>query len=143
MPDVELRSNVGPTLTGLSPMFGYGLTANFYSTERAHPDAARYHSLDALRGVMMLLGIYLHAAVAYSAYGNWPWKDGSTTGLFDVSLGLIHVFRMPVFYVLRVSSPPSFTSDAEPEASCETESSVFSFPSRWGGQGKNAEERIR
>jgi fucose 4-O-acetylase-like acetyltransferase len=38
--------------------------------------------------------------VAYSAYGNWPWKDGSTTGLFDVSLGLIHVFRMPVFYVL-------------------------------------------
>jgi len=56
--------------------------------------------LDALRGVMMLLGIYLHAAVAYSAYGSWPWKDGSTTGLFDVSLGLIHVFRMPVFYVL-------------------------------------------
>src|SRR5580765_5570684 len=49
---------------------------------------------------MMLLGIYLHAAVGYSEYGNWPWKDGSTTGLYDVSLGLIHVFRMPVFYVL-------------------------------------------
>jgi glucans biosynthesis protein C len=63
-------------------------------------DASRYHSLDALRGVMMLLGIYLHAGVAYSEYGSWPWKDGSTTGLFDVSLGLIHVFRMPVFYVL-------------------------------------------
>jgi glucans biosynthesis protein C len=60
----------------------------------------RYHSLDALRGAMMLLGIYLHAAVAYSRYGNWPWKDGSTTGLFDVSLGLIHVFRMPVFYCI-------------------------------------------
>ena len=43
-------------------------------------DAHRYHSLDALRGVMMLLGIYLHAAVAYSEHGNWPWKDGSTTG---------------------------------------------------------------
>jgi peptidoglycan/LPS O-acetylase OafA/YrhL len=43
-------------------------------------DAARYHSLDALRAVMMLLGIYLHTAVAYSAYGSWPWKDGSTTG---------------------------------------------------------------
>jgi uncharacterized membrane protein YcfT len=49
---------------------------------------------------MMLLGIYLHAGVAYSEYGSWPWKDGTTTGLFDVSLGLIHVFRMPVFYVL-------------------------------------------
>ena len=63
-------------------------------------DPSRYHSLDALRGVMVLLGIYLHAAVAYSEYGNWPWKDGSTTGLFDVSLGLIHAFRMPVFYVM-------------------------------------------
>jgi peptidoglycan/LPS O-acetylase OafA/YrhL len=60
----------------------------------------RYHSLDALRGAMMLLGIYLHATAAYSRYGNWPWKDGSTTGLFDVSLGLIHVFRMPVFYCI-------------------------------------------
>src|SRR6266536_864724 len=60
----------------------------------------RYHSLDALRGAMMLLGIYLHATVAYSRYGNWPWKDGSTTGLFDVSLGVIHVFRMPVFYCI-------------------------------------------
>jgi peptidoglycan/LPS O-acetylase OafA/YrhL len=60
----------------------------------------RYHSLDALRGAMMLLGIYLHATVAYSQYGSWPWKDGSTTGLFDVSLGLIHVFRMPVFYCI-------------------------------------------
>jgi peptidoglycan/LPS O-acetylase OafA/YrhL len=61
---------------------------------------ARYHSLDALRGTMMLLGIYLHATVAYSRYGSWPWKDGSTTGLFDVSLGLVHVFRMPVFYCI-------------------------------------------
>jgi peptidoglycan/LPS O-acetylase OafA/YrhL len=61
---------------------------------------SRYHSLDALRGAMMLLGIYLHATAAYSRYGNWPWKDGSTTGLFDVSLGLIHVFRMPVFYCI-------------------------------------------
>src|SRR6266568_2179701 len=60
----------------------------------------RYHSLDALRGAMMLLGIYLHATVAYSRYGSWPWKDGSTTGLFVVSLGLIHVFRMPVFYCI-------------------------------------------
>lgn len=60
----------------------------------------RYHALDALRATMMLLGIYLHAAVAYSPYGVWPWKDGSTTGVFDASLGLIHVFRMPVFYVM-------------------------------------------
>src|SRR4030095_15967394 len=57
-------------------------------------------SLDALRGVMMLVGIYLHAAVAYSAYGSWPWKAGAFPGISDVSLGLLHAFRMPVFYVL-------------------------------------------
>jgi peptidoglycan/LPS O-acetylase OafA/YrhL len=95
-----LRSNAGSTPTSYSPLYGDGMSVRLHSTERVHQDAARYHSLDALRGVMMLLGIYLHAAVAYSAYGNWPWKDGSITGLFDVSLGLIHVFRMPVFYVL-------------------------------------------
>jgi hypothetical protein len=41
-----------------------GMNAHFHSTERVHLDAFRYHSLDALRGVMMLLGIYLHAALA-------------------------------------------------------------------------------
>jgi glucans biosynthesis protein C len=67
---------------------------------RAASGSARYHSLDALRGTMMLLGIYLHAAVAFSRHGSWPWKDGSTTGVFDLSLGVVHVFRMPVFYVI-------------------------------------------
>jgi peptidoglycan/LPS O-acetylase OafA/YrhL len=68
---------------------------------RAQPvRSARYHSFDALRSTMMLLGIYLHAAVAFSRYGSWPWKDGSTTAVFDLSLGLVHVFRMPVFYVM-------------------------------------------
>jgi peptidoglycan/LPS O-acetylase OafA/YrhL len=49
---------------------------------------------------MMLLGIYLHAAVAFSRHGSWPWKDGSTTAVFDLSLGFIHAFRMPAFYVM-------------------------------------------
>src|SRR5262249_50305681 len=52
------------------------------------------------RGAMMLLGVYLHAMVAYSDRGSWPWKDGTTTGIFDISLGLIHLFRMPMFYVM-------------------------------------------
>lgn len=67
---------------------------------RAPSGSPRYHSLDALRSTMMLLGIYLHAAVAFSRHGSWPWKDGSTTGVFDLSLGVVHVFRMPVFYVI-------------------------------------------
>jgi peptidoglycan/LPS O-acetylase OafA/YrhL len=70
------------------------------SIARRAQEPSRYHALDALRGVMMLLGIYLHAAVAYSQHGSWPWKDGSSTALFDISLGLIHLFRMPSFYVM-------------------------------------------
>jgi peptidoglycan/LPS O-acetylase OafA/YrhL len=69
-------------------------------SDRAASDRRAYPSFDALRGAMMLLGIYLHAAVAYSERGNWPWKDGAATNIFDISLGLIHVFRMPVFYVM-------------------------------------------
>jgi glucan biosynthesis protein C len=58
----------------------------------------RYHGLDGLRASMMLLGIYLHAAVAYSFAGGWPYKDErSLVSTFHVSLGLIHAFRMPVF----------------------------------------------
>ena len=66
----------------------------------AATDLHRFPAFDALRGAMMLLGVYLHSAVAYSERGSWPWKDGSATAVFDISLGLIHVFRMPVFFVM-------------------------------------------
>ena len=41
--------------------------------------ASRYHALDALCAAMMFLGIYLHAAVAYSPYGGWPFKPPQLT----------------------------------------------------------------
>ena len=62
--------------------------------------ASRYHALDALRAAMMFLGIYLHAAVAYSPIGGWVWKQPQLTSTLDYSIILIHVFRMPVFYVM-------------------------------------------
>ena len=62
--------------------------------------ASRYHALDALRAAMMFLGIYLHAAVAYSPIGGWVWKQPPLTSTLDYSIILIHVFRMPVFYVM-------------------------------------------
>lgn len=66
------------------------------------PTAAdsRYHALDALRAAMMFLGIYLHAAVAYSPIGGWLFKPPQLTSKLDYSIILIHVFRMPVFYVM-------------------------------------------
>ncbi len=62
--------------------------------------ASRYHALDALRAAMMFLGIYLHAVVAYSPNGGWPFKPPQLTTTLDLSMIVIHVFRMPVFYVM-------------------------------------------
>ena len=62
--------------------------------------ASRHHALDALRAAMMFLGIYLHAVVAYSPHGGWPFKPPQLTTTLDFSMILLHVFRMPVFYVM-------------------------------------------
>ena len=62
----------------------------------------RYHSLDALRASMMLLGIVLHSAVSYAVFPMgeaWPFKDPKTNTLFDLMVFVIHLFRMPVFFV--------------------------------------------
>jgi glucan biosynthesis protein C len=60
----------------------------------------RYHALDSLRAAMMFLGIYLHAVVAYSPNGGWPYKQPPLTDVLDWSISIIHVFRMPLFYAM-------------------------------------------
>jgi len=60
----------------------------------------RFHALDGLRAAMMFLGIYLHAVVAYSPVGGWPLRIGQLTDSLVWSLGVIHVFRMPIFYAM-------------------------------------------
>jgi len=62
----------------------------------------RVYALDALRAIMMLLGIVIHASVTYGSinYGTtWPLKDPNNSLVFDKVVGLIHAFRMPVFFV--------------------------------------------
>jgi hypothetical protein len=63
----------------------------------------RLHALDALRAAMMLLGLVLHAAANYThtfLADAWPYQDDHRLILFDMSLGFIHIFRMPVFFVM-------------------------------------------
>ena len=64
----------------------------------------RLHALDSLRAIMMLLGLVLHSAVSYGAidYGEaWSLKDPETTSpFFDLLVGYIHAFRMPVFFAI-------------------------------------------
>lgn len=49
---------------------------------------------------MMLLGIYLHVVVGYSGDGHWPYIDPHPTGVLNFTLGIIHSFRMPAFFVM-------------------------------------------
>jgi len=63
----------------------------------------RYHSLDALRAAMMLLGLVLHSAASYiqAPIGwMWPYQDSQTSPFFNLLLAFIHLFRMPVFFVM-------------------------------------------
>ena len=64
----------------------------------------RYHHLDALRAIMMILGIVIHTAITFgtkdhSAY--WGITDTkSQHAVFDAIADLIHLFRMPIFFVI-------------------------------------------
>lgn len=52
---------------------------------------------------MMLLGLVLHAAASYTVNplpDAWPYRDAQTNGGFDLLLFLIHLFRMPAFFVM-------------------------------------------
>ena len=63
----------------------------------------RYHSLDALRAAMMLLGLVLHSAASYIQApigAAWPYHDAQRHPFFDLLIVVIHLFRMPVFFVM-------------------------------------------
>jgi len=66
---------------------------------QSNNDTARRHDLDAVRSFAMLLGIALHAALAYIG-GMWIVSDHPTSSLLAVSVTAIHGFRMPLFFLL-------------------------------------------
>lgn len=64
----------------------------------------RLHSLDALRAIMMLLGLVIHTALTYNVtkHGN-SWgisQTVDTSVVTDFLVLLIHVFRMPTFFMV-------------------------------------------
>lgn len=64
----------------------------------------RYYSFDALRSLMMLLGIIIHAIVPYTTYTKGAFaglfKDAQTSRVCDVLLFWIHLYRMPIFFAM-------------------------------------------
>ena len=52
---------------------------------------------------MMLLGLVIHAAAGYTTSPDrtaWPFQDPRTAVGFDLLAIFIHIFRMPVFFVM-------------------------------------------
>lgn len=63
--------------------------------------ASRLHSLDAMRAIMVLLGIVLHLSLVFATFSN-PFKLNSNSGhfIFDIMYAYTHYFRMPAFFML-------------------------------------------
>ena len=52
---------------------------------------------------MMLLGLVLHSGASYiqgPITWMWPYRDSQTSLFFNLLLAVIHLFRMPVFFVM-------------------------------------------
>ena len=62
----------------------------------------RFHSLDALRAVLMLLGVVRHAAMSYepTLYVGWPYRDAQADNLSHWVLVFIRAFQMPLFFAI-------------------------------------------
>ena len=59
----------------------------------------RRTDLDVLRGIAMLLGIVLHSLTSFIP-SSWPVQDSRQNDLFLIPVALIHMFRMPLFFLL-------------------------------------------
>ena len=62
----------------------------------------RLHSMDNLRALAMLAGVVFHAALAYSplAHPVFPTADRQASTLVDAFAWFLHLFRMPLFFVV-------------------------------------------
>ena len=62
----------------------------------------RIYYLDNLRAMAMLLGVFLHSALAYAqpAQSVWLATDSNASVPLDASIWFIHLFRMGLFFLL-------------------------------------------
>src|SRR5688500_985371 len=63
----------------------------------------RLHALDNLRALAMLLGVVLHAVIPFvtePAADVWPARNVEKGQGFDLIAGLIHCWRMQLFFLL-------------------------------------------
>lgn len=70
--------------------------ANFMKPEPTE----RWHDLDAVRGLALLLGVALHASMSFITPQIWVIKDASSDPGLGVLFYVIHMFRMTTFFVM-------------------------------------------
>ncbi len=62
---------------------------------------ARQFNLDIAKAMAMLLGVVLHASLAYmESPVDWPVRSTESSVLLGFFVGIIHAFRMPLFFLL-------------------------------------------
>ncbi len=66
----------------------------------ASPAKTRLHDLDAMRSILMMLGVVLHGANPYRDNTTWLVRDASTTWVLNPVVDFIHFFRMPAFFAV-------------------------------------------
>lgn len=62
--------------------------------------SVRYYGLDLARAVFIMLGVVLHAALAYQYDGGWRVSVDNGSPLLVVVAHFIHMFRMPAFFII-------------------------------------------
>lgn len=60
----------------------------------------RYYFLDALRSILMMLGVVMHTAKIYDVARNWDIEDQRTSIAMEWLAQGIHLFRMPAFFII-------------------------------------------
>lgn len=73
--------------------------AQISSNPSIHPENVRFHYLDNLRAMAMLLGILFHASLAYMPINHEVWVVSNTTHSqsMEAIAYFTHLFRMPLF----------------------------------------------
>ena len=63
--------------------------------------AERFHALDAVRGGVLILGVFFHATLSFlPGEQMWIVMDASRSVELSVLFFVLHTFRMTVFFVL-------------------------------------------
>ena len=71
-------------------------------TDRPQATIPRYHALDRLRAVVMMLGVVRHSAMSYvpTVFAGWPYRDAHADTLVQWMIIFIRVFQLPVFFAI-------------------------------------------